>query len=50
MEFKNSVKKQAIAYKKLYTEKISKTDEDYFKYQYEVYVNNVPLNPSSPLK
>ncbi len=33
MEFKNSVKKQA-------TEKISKTDEDYFKYQYEVYVNN----------
>lgn len=40
MEFKNSVKKQAIAYKKLYTEKISKTDEDYFKYQYEVYVNN----------
>ena len=40
MEFKNSVKKQAIAYKKLYTEKLSKSDEDYVKYQYEVYINN----------
>ena len=43
MEFKNSVKKQAIAYKKLYklyTEKLSKSEEDYVKYQYEVYINN----------
>ena len=40
IKFKNSVKKQAIAYKKLYTEKLSKSEEDYVKYQYEVYINN----------
>lgn len=40
MTFKNDVKKQAIAYKKLYTEKLSDSDEDYVKYQYEVYINN----------
>ncbi|WP_296644353.1 DUF3298 and DUF4163 domain-containing protein [Romboutsia sp. 13368] len=40
MMFKNNVKKQAMLYKKLYTEKLSKSSYDYVKYRYEVYINN----------
>lgn len=39
-KFKNDVKKEAIVYKKLYTEKLINSDKDYVKYQYEVYINN----------
>ena len=41
MKFKNNVKKKAMLYKKIYTEKLLKSDEkNYVKYQYEVYINN----------
>lgn len=40
MAFKNNIKKQAIAYEKMYTENLSKSNEEYIKYQYEVYIND----------
>lgn len=39
MEFKNNIKKQAIAYEKMYKENLSNSNKKYIKYQYEVYIN-----------